>query len=282
MLETKNNKMMQRIMMMTVLMTGLFFVNANQLMAQDSAKSTRATSLLPGGIRMKFVSIRHGDFMMGATTETIGNMSGLMPLHKVEIRYGFLLQNTEVTQAQWLSVMGNLPTCEYGEIFLGDNKPIACTSWNDVQEFITKLNARNDGFKYRLPTEAEWEYAERAGTTGDTVSDLDAVAWVEGNSGKTTHDVGTKQANAWGLYDMHGNVVEWVNDLYGEFDYKEPLSIDPQGGTTGDDRVYRGTSFSSADNQVLFVNGDAKSQTLRDGGLGFRLVKAEVHELVSD
>ena len=205
-----------------------------------------------------------------------------MPLHKVEIRYGFLLQNTEVTQAQWLSVMGNLPTCEYGEIFLGDNKPIACTSWNDVQEFITKLNARNDGFKYRLPTEAEWEYAERAGTTGDTVSDLDAVAWVEGNSGKTTHDVGTKQANAWGLYDMHGNVVEWVNDLYGEFDYKEPLSIDPQGGTTGDDRVYRGTSFSSADNQVLFVNGDAKSQTLRDGGLGFRLVKAEVHELVSD
>src|SRR5437667_5221339 len=110
----------------------------------------------------------------------------------------------EVTQAQWESVMERNPSR-----FRGADRPVEQVSWNDVQQFLQKLNARGDGYRYRLPAEAEWEYAARAGTSGPYAGNLDAMAWYEQNSGKQTHPVGQKQPNAWGLYDMHGNVWEW-------------------------------------------------------------------------
>lgn len=116
---------------------------------------------------------------------------------------------TEVTQAQWRAVMGNNRSK-----VKGDDLPVERVSWNNAEDFIGKLNEQNDGYEYRLPSEAEWEYACRAGTTVDYYGDVDAIAWYDKNSAKKTHAVGTKQASGFGLYDMSGNVWEWCEDYY--------------------------------------------------------------------
>jgi hypothetical protein len=135
-----------------------------------------------------------------------------MPAHQVTIGKGFFMGEYEVTQAQWQAVMKNNPSH-----FKGDDLPVEEVSWDDAQEFIRRLNARGDGYTYRLPSEAEWEYACRAGTTGDFAGDLDSMAWYGGtewNRRAKTFPVGSKQANGFGLYDMNGNVSEWVQDWY--------------------------------------------------------------------
>jgi formylglycine-generating enzyme required for sulfatase activity len=119
-------------------------------------------------------------------------------------------------------------------------------SWNDVQEFLQRMNAKNDGYRYRLPTEAEWEYAARAGSTSARYGELDAMAWYTANSGSQTHPVGQKQANAWGLYDMLGNVWEWVQDWYGGSYYQQSPGTDPQGPSTGSSHVLRGGSWTGS------------------------------------
>src|SRR6185295_12837821 len=132
-------------------------------------------------------------------------------VHKVRITRQFEIGKYEVTQEQWQAVMGDNPSN-----FKGANLPVEKVSWNDAQDFLLKLNAR-DGYTYRLPTEAEWEYACRAGSMGDFAGELDDVAWYDKNSGSKTHPVGQKRPNVWGLYDMHGNVSEWCSDWYLEF-----------------------------------------------------------------
>ena len=128
--------------------------------------------------------------------------------------------------------------------------PVEQVSWDDAQSFINKLNAKNDGFIYRLPTEAEWEYACRAGTTGDYYGDPDSIAWYVKNSGNKSHPVGQKQPNAFGLYDMSGNVSEWCQDWYG--DYSSGEVTDPTGAVSGSKRVLRGNSWSN------YVNSPAR------------------------
>ena len=144
----------------------------------------------------------------------------------------FRLQTTEVTQGQWRAVMGNNPS---GFTSCGDDCPVEQVSWDDIQTFLQRLNAANPGSNYRLPTEAEWEYAVRAGTTGDYGGNgvLDDMGWYFGNSGNMTHRVGQKRANAWGLYDMHGNVFEWVQDWYSSSYYGVSPSTDPRGLRAG-------------------------------------------------
>ena len=146
-----------------------------------------------------------------AGTFTMGNAEGEtddQPLHKVTISVPFLLAKTEVTQKQWTAIMGSNPSR-----FQGDDLPVEQVTFEDVQEFIKRLNAKSSG-GWRLPTEAEWEYACRAGSTTDDTLGLDATAWTQANSRGKTHPVGSKQPNAFGLYDMQGNVLEWCEDWH--------------------------------------------------------------------
>jgi len=173
---------------------------------------------------MEFIEIPAGRFEIGACSkvffETCGDEAGYM----VTIEKSFYLGKTEVTQAQWEKVMGSNPSK-----FKGSDRPVEQVSWDDVQEFIKRLNQKEGGNKYRLPTEAEWEYAARAGNPGtysfgNDESKLGEYAWYSENSGSETHPVGGKKPNAWGLHDMHGNVWEWTCSAYTEtYDGNETL-----------------------------------------------------------
>ena len=163
-------------------------------------------------IDMEFVLIQPGEFDMGSYANETGRYDDEVPVHHVAISEAFYLGKYEITQKQWHEVMGDNPS-----YFKGDDLPVESVSWDDVQEFIKKLNKKEHTHKYRLPSEAEWEYAARAGTTtqyffANDDSKLGEYAWHSKNSGGKTHLVGKKEANPWGLYDIYGNVWEWVQD----------------------------------------------------------------------
>jgi formylglycine-generating enzyme required for sulfatase activity len=189
---------------------------------------------------MEFVLIPAGTFQMGSNdSDAYDNEK---PVHTVRITQPFYLGKHEVTQGQWQAVMGSNPSH-----FTGDpSRPVENVSWDDVREFVRRLNGLEGGAMYRLPTEAEWEYAARAGTTsrwsfGDEVGQLGRYAWYDENAEGQTHPVGQLQPNPWGLYDMHGNVWEWVQDWYGK--YASGTVVNPAGPSSGSDRVYRGGSW---------------------------------------
>jgi formylglycine-generating enzyme required for sulfatase activity len=174
-----------------------------------------------------------------------------------------------VTQAQWEAVMENNPSR-----FQGWNHPVENVSWNDVQEFIRRLKTKKWDERYRLPTEAEWEYACRAGTTtrysfGDDANSLGRHAWHEDNSRGETHPVGRKEANAWGLYDMHGNVREWVLDWFD--DYSSAGTPDPGEPSPGGSRVYRGGGWNDGARLCRAASRSWGVPDSRRGDLGFRL-----------
>jgi formylglycine-generating enzyme required for sulfatase activity len=196
------------------------------------------------------------------------------PVHEVTISQPFYLSKYEVTQGQWEKIMGNNPSRFTGE----PTRPVEQVSWEDVQQFIKKLNKqeKEKGVTYRLPTEAEWEYAARAGATtaysfGDDPAQLDAYAWCRNNSEGTTHSVGQKQQNRRGLYDMHGNVWEWVQDWYGT--YPAVAVTDPQGPDTDSYRVIRGGGWYGAAGDCRSANRYYAGPGDRDDYLGFRLLR---------
>ena len=167
------------------------------------------------------------------------------PRHRVQITKSFQMGKFEVTQAQWQAIMSSNPS-----FFKGADLPVEEVSWDDIQQFLTRLNGRNDGYRYRLPTEAEWEYAARAGSTDKYAGGvLDQIAWYGDNSSSwehsssTTHPVGGKKPNAWGLYDMLGNVWEWCQDRYSSGYYSSSPVADPHGPSSGVYRVLRGGSW---------------------------------------
>lgn len=225
------------------------------------------------GVTFTMVRVEGGTFTMGATPEQKGAWGFEKPAHNVTLSNYFIGQ-TEVTQALWTTVMGTNPS-----YFKGLGKPVECVSWNDCQEFVAKLSELTKQ-KFRLPTEAEWEYAARGGrkslgTMYSGGNNIDDVAWYEKNSGKTTHDVATKHPNELGLYDMSGNVWEWCQDWFGNKYYKKSESINPQGPSSGSDRVYRGGSWSNYARNCRVSYRRNINTSSRSSNLGLRLVLSE-------
>ena len=183
----------------------------------------------------EWVRIPPGEFVMGSTAGD--SYYDERPVTRVRISREFWLGTYEVTQSQWDAVMGSDPS-HFGSCA---RCPVERVSWDDVQEFLRRLNTAAGGNVYRLPTEAEWEDAARAGTVGDRYGPLDEIAWCDDND-IGTHPVGQKAANPWGLHDMMGNVSEWVQDWYGE--YPGGSVVDPVGPPSGSDRVRRGGNWS--------------------------------------
>jgi formylglycine-generating enzyme required for sulfatase activity len=171
---------------------------------------------------MEFVKIAPGEFQMGCSMGDNDCDADEKPAHRVQITKAFEIGRYEVTQAQWQSVMGSNPST-----IKGDDRPVETVSKNEAHDFLARLTAKNDGYRYRLPTEAEWEYAARAGES--QAPSLDEVAWYTANSEDETHPVGKKKPNAWGLYDMLGNVREWVEDQYARDFYSSSPLADPTG-----------------------------------------------------
>ena len=222
---------------------------------------------------MTFVRIPAGSFLMGSNSPEAG--SDERPTHRVVLRRDFYLSSTEVTQAQWKAVMGGNPSR-----FEGDDLPVENVSWHDCQEFLRKLNQRDPEKGYRLPTEAEWEYACRAGGPGESGEDLASVAWYDpapkmpGRCGETaadgrTHPAGRKQANAWGLCDMLGNVYEWCLDWKGP--YPGRSVTDPRGPSRGLCRVVRGGSWYVHANRTKAWFRDSFTPECRRFDIGFRI-----------
>jgi len=244
--------------------------------ASDNEKK-EITIKLTGGADMEMVWINPGTFIMGSP-ENESNRESNETQHEVTISKGFWLGKYEITQSQWESVMNTRPW--EGQVFVKNipNHPAVYISWNDIQSFIAKLNEAEKTDKYRLPTEAEWEYACRAGTAsaysfGD--DKIEDYVWF----GKNTYDlgnmfaqaVGQKKPNQWGLYDMHGNVWEWVQDYYGL--YPDKPQADPKGAESGDTRIFRGGSFYYIAYLTRSAYRGYNSPTHKLFNLGARLLK---------
>lgn len=214
------------------------------------------------------VRVEGGTFTMGATPEQGNDANGNeKPAHQVTLS-DYYIGRYEVTQKEWQAVMGNNPSN-----FKGDNLPIERVSWNECYEFIKKLNQLT-GLQFRLPTEAEWEYAARGGKSSrgfkysgsDNIGD---VAWYTDNSGGKTHQVGTKEPNELGIYDMSGNVWEWCSDRFGS--YSSSSQTNPIGPSSGSNRVYRGGSWDGSARNCRVSSRDDIIPGSRDSSLGFRL-----------
>lgn len=237
------------------------------LLARPAIAQTPTDKTLTNSIGMEFVLLPAGTFKMGSEDGEADER----PVHQVKVSKPFYLGKYEVTQEQWQTIMGNNPS-----LFQGDPKrPVEQVSWNDVQEFIRRLNAKENVKIYRLPTEAEWEYAVRAGTTtaysfGDDASQLSLYGWCRDNSERQTHPVGQLRPNPWGLYDMHGNVWEWVFDWYGR--YRADATTDPQGPDSGSHRMRRGGGWNN-DGKFCRSANRYSVTGYRDDFLGFRVLR---------
>ena len=224
------------------------------------------------GLTMTFCWCPAGKFMMGSPVSE-AERSDNEDQVEVTLTRGFWMAKTEVSQAQWEAVMGENPSN-----FKGGNRPVENVSWNDAQEFLQKLNARlgnADGGKMVLPTEAQWEYAARAGQAGVYAGGgLDEVAWYDRNSGDETRPVGTKKANAWGLHDMSGNVIEWCQDWHEE---KLSGGSDPSGPDSGAYRVIRGGGWSAYAFRCRVANrGNGRYPANSSYVIGFRVARSSV------
>jgi formylglycine-generating enzyme required for sulfatase activity len=240
---------------------------------------------------MSFVKLGPATFLMGSPVSE-QNRSSDEAQHSVTLTRPFEMQTTDVTQAQYVQVMGNNPSrfqasencsgsfTEVQGVAMCPNHPVENVTYDDAQLFISRFNQAHssEGYTYRLPTEAEWEYAARAGSQaaysfGSDPNQLGAYAWTYENAGGQSHEVGTRKPNTFGLYDMHGNVWQWVQDWY-DSGYNG-LTADPQGPSSGSSRVFRGGSWFNYARHARSAIRYNDSPGDRAGYLGFRLVRTQ-------
>ena len=237
-------------------------------LAALSGPDTVLTLRIGPTVTMELMLLRPGRFRMGSD-----DTPAAMPPHNVTLSKAFFLGRREVTQEQWQAIMGAAPRGA-----TGPKHPVTHVSWDDCQAFLTEFNKRVRGPKYRLPTEAEWEYACRAGTTttcsfGDDAAQAAAYAWCRHNAGGAPHRVGAKKPNPWGLFDMHGNVWEWCRDWYGP--YRAANQVDPSGPARGEQRVLRGGSWA---NSAAVCSSACRYRALpgsRSPTYGFRIARLQ-------
>ncbi len=240
------------------------------------------------GLSADFVKISAGSFQMGSPSSEKDRYSD-ETLHDVTISRDFDIQTTVVTQAQYFLAMGYNPSSfknrnycsndfvEINGAALCPNNPVENVSWNDAQDFISKLNSTDADYSYRLPTEAEWEYSARAGSQtaywyGNDADRIGDYAWFSENSGGQSHAVGSKPANPWGLYDAHGNVWQWVSDWYAD-KYPTSRQTDPVGVSSGSYRVFRGGSWFNFAQYLRSGFRNRYSPGYAGYDVGFRLVR---------
>ena len=257
----------------TATLSGVLTTNASSSVASGASSSGNTITIpVKNGISIDMVRVEAGTFTMGATPEMKDPFDSEKPTHRVTLTNDYYIGKYEVTQRLWQAVMGNNPS-----EFNGDNLPVDKVSWKDCQKFISKLN-RITGKSFRLPTEAEWEYAARGGNKSrgyqySGSNNLSDVAWYDENSGSKTHAVGTKQPNELGIYDMSGNVREWCQDWFGE--YSSSSQVNPTGTNSGSFRVCRGGCWFSivwgCRSSYRFCNAPG----YRKYYLGLRLVLSE-------
>ena len=230
----------------------------------------RALTNVEGKAGMEFVWVPGGTFEMGCGSWAGECLDDEKPVHTVRLD-GFWLGKFEVTQGQWQKVMGNNPS----SFKKGDNFPVESVSWDDCKEFLSRLNAQGSA-RFRLPTEAEWEYAARSGGKAEKYAggdDIDRVAWYDDNSGGSTHAVGTKAPNGLGLYDMSGNVWEWCEDFYDSNYYSRAPQNNPINTTVSVVRVLRGGSWLHNPGIVRSARRTGDLPDDRSNLIGFRVVR---------
>ena len=254
-----------------------------RLSAQTNLRTISSDTTIKGDkSECKMVLVKGGEFVQGAK-KSVGKVSknGENPSHKVFLN-SYYIGQTEVTQGLWKAVMGSEVTLwgGWGKHGRGDEYPVYHVKWTDVQQFIAKLNALT-GLQFRLPTEAEWEFAARSRCEGRYANyaggrSLDKVAWYQRNGEGKTHPVAQKQPNALGLYDMSGNVWEWCSDWYAN--YNVEAQVNPQGPAAGKTKVVRGGSYSSAPRYCSVLARDANVPGHMFDCLGFRLALSAPEE----
>jgi formylglycine-generating enzyme required for sulfatase activity len=242
--------------------------SSTQSVSSDNRQTGSSKTFTANGVTFKMMKVDGGTFSMGATSEQNDPYDDEKPVHQVTLS-SYYIGETEVTQALWKAVMGSNPA-----IFKGDNRPVENVSWNDCQTFIKKLNSLT-GENFRLPTEAEWEYAARGGSKSrgyqySGSNNLSSVAWYDDNSGSKTHDVKTKSPNELGIYDMSGNVWEWCQDRYGY--YSSSSVTNPMGASSGSYRVIRGGSWYNFDRSCRSAYRCIWEPSILMSNLGLRLV----------
>jgi len=235
---------------------------------EKGSVSQSSPATFRNSIGMEFILIPAGEFRMGADDKE--GFEDERPVHRVRITRPFYLGKYPVTQGQWEAVMETNPSHFTGN----PNRPVENVAWHDAQEFLRRLSEK-EGKPYRLPTEAEWEYAARAGSNttycfGDDVKLLREYAWYADNSGNETHPVGQLDANAWGLHDIHGNVWEWVQDWYAANYYQQSAVINPSGPDSSEYKVSRGGSWRNGARSVRVAARNWLEPGSRSDGIGFR------------
>jgi formylglycine-generating enzyme required for sulfatase activity len=269
-----------------LLMPSLHGQDSQSKKANDKSGKADVVIDLGNGVTMEFVKIKAGEFLMGSPDSDKEALVDEKPQHRVKITRDFYLGRYPVTQEQYQAVTGKNPSQFQGNIGKGVTStrrfPVERVSWDNAVAFCSDLRERDkEKRRYGLPTEAEWEYAQRAGTTtryfyGDDPDDLGAYAWFNGNSDQMTHEVGTKKPNPWGLYDMAGNVWQWCAD-HAPSMYKDGDVVDPKGPDSGMFRIMRGNQWGlirRADSALINSRSASRTATrpgFMQSNIGFRV-----------